>query len=159
MKGRRHSEASKAIMSANRKGRPSPMKGKPHTAEAKAKIAAAAIARNAAAAMHTPEAKAKAAAANRARTDSPNAMWGKARRVGEWEPDWHLREIGKLIRDARVERDVSLEELAAATGIGEATLSRIERAKSRRNNNRGATIASIIRIALALGVRPYELMP
>lgn len=105
----------------------------------------------------TPETRSKISAAMAGTMN--NAKWGKARKVGDWETDWHFREIGRLIRDARLERDISLEELAAATGIGEATLSRIERAVSRRSRNLGPTVNSIVRIALALGVRPYELMP
>jgi transcriptional regulator with XRE-family HTH domain len=88
-----------------------------------------------------------------------SAKWGKCRRVDDHELDWHIREIGRLIRDARLERDVSQEELAAASGIGQASIVRIEAGKGRRGRNLGATVTSVIRIALALGMRPYEWLP
>jgi ribosome-binding protein aMBF1 (putative translation factor) len=108
--------------------------------------------------LQTPEVRAKRAA-SQAGEPGRSAMWGKARKVGDWETDWHFREIGRLIREARKERDIPIDELSEATGIGKTTISRIENAKSRRARNLGPTANAIIRIALALGVRPYELMP
>lgn len=128
----------------------------PISAEGRARISAASKARGNAH-LRTPEVVAKQTAHSKGNLYS--VKWGKARKVGDWEPEWHIKEIGRMIRAAREERDISLDELSAATGIGEATLLRIEHGKSRRARNLGATISSIVRIALALGVRPYELMP
>lgn len=124
----------------------------PHTAAARKRMSEAKVG--------VPKSEAHKATTAQALAGNVNAAkWGKARRVDDHEIDWHIREIGRLIRDARVERDVPQEELAAAAGIGVACLTRIEHGKGRRGRNLGATTSTIIRIALALGVRPYELMP
>lgn len=133
--GREVSDETRAKMSAATKGKPRP------TAH-----------------LQTPEVRAKRAA-TLAGEPGRSSMWGKARKVGEWEPDWHYREIGRLIREARKERDIPIDELALATGLTTATISRIENGKSRRSNSTGPNVGSIIKIALALGVRPYELIP
>jgi DNA-binding XRE family transcriptional regulator len=88
-----------------------------------------------------------------------SAMFGKARKVGEWETPTVLRHMAAQIKEHRLAQDVTLAELAAATGIDEATLCMIERGKGRRKSFNGPYVGTIIKIALALGVRPYELMP
>lgn len=108
---------------------------------------------------HTRTPEMRAAASVQMTGNVNRAMWGKARKVGEWEHEVLLRQMGELVRAARLARDVSLEELSAATGIDEGQLSRIENGKTRRTVNRGPLAGTIIRIALALGVRPYEVMP
>jgi ribosome-binding protein aMBF1 (putative translation factor) len=124
----------------------------PHTAEARRKVSEAQKGHAVSA-----ETRAKLSEAMMGKLNS--AKWGKCRRVDDHELDWHIREIGRLVRDARLERDVSQEELAAASGLGIASICRIEQGKTRRNRNLGGTVSTIVRIALALGVRPYELMP
>lgn len=108
---------------------------------------------------HTPSAETRAKIAATMRGNDNGAMYGKARKVGEWEPRPLFVQMGELIRDARMAADVALSELSAATGIHVATLSRIENGKSLRARNRGARLETVIKIALALGVRPYEVMP
>jgi len=66
------------------------------------------------------------------------------------DPD--LVALGAAIRRARVERGVSQEELAFRSGIDRAYMSSIERGQQ----NPG--IASLIRVAVALGLSAAELM-
>ncbi len=61
------------------------------------------------------------------------------------------RAIGRTIRSARMERDLTLKQLARRTGLSVSLLSQIERAES------SASIASLFRIALALGVKMADL--
>jgi len=81
------------------------------------------------------------------------AMWGKARRVEVRRLDLYLIATGARIRAVRLERDISLAELAAAIGGHPTTVHKIETGK------RNASVRTIARIALALDVSPSELMP
>ena len=59
---------------------------------------------------------------------------------------------GSKLRRARRGRALSQQDLAAATGVGQATLSDLERGK------RGARASTLRKLAEALGVEPRELM-
>jgi transcriptional regulator with XRE-family HTH domain len=62
--------------------------------------------------------------------------------------------LGQNIRDARLERDVSLKDLAAAIGSHASTVHRVE------NATRGdVLLTTVIRICVALGINPSEVMP
>lgn len=87
------------------------------------------------------------------------AKWGHAHRIHPNEPLVLIKQVGRLIRDERLRQDIPQSEIAAATGICEQTLVRIEQGSTRRNHNRGMRLDTLVRIALALGVRPSELMP
>ncbi len=59
---------------------------------------------------------------------------------------------GGKLRRARRGRALSQQDLAAATGVAQATLSDLERGK------RGARASTLRKLAEALGVEPAELM-
>ncbi len=59
---------------------------------------------------------------------------------------------GKRLRRLRRERALSQQDLSAATGVAQATLSDLERGK------RGARASTIRKLAEALGVEPKELI-
>lgn len=99
---------------------------------------------------------------------STGARRGKARRVDpRWMPDY-IKAIGRRIHDLRLERDVAVAELAAATGLGSSAILRLERGFVHRKREIegkrieagvGTRITTVIRCALALGVSPREVMP
>jgi DNA-binding NtrC family response regulator len=66
------------------------------------------------------------------------------------EADLHLS-IGRVIRDARKNQDLTLKQLARRTGLSVSLLSQIERAES------SASISSLYKIASALRIRMSEL--
>lgn len=69
------------------------------------------------------------------------------------EPDGHdLRVLGRAIREAREQRGVSLEALAAASGIARGELAAIEAGRLDPGYRR------LRRVAAGLGVRPLALM-
>jgi transcriptional regulator with XRE-family HTH domain len=89
---------------------------------------------------------------------------GKAARVDHGEVGRWVIAVAREIRDKRLETDVSVAELSAATGVTKSTLHRIERfannpADPAVRKGGSTKIATIVRIALALGVTPQELMP
>ncbi len=88
-------------------------------------------------------------------------MHGRARRVASSEVPRYFVILGQRVRDARLERDVSMVELAAAIGSNQHHIARLERGNVRRGEvgNYGPSTGMVIRIALALGVSPSELMP
>ena len=59
---------------------------------------------------------------------------------------------GRRLRRARRGRALSQQDLSAATGVAQATLSDLERGK------RGARASTVRKLAAALGVEPRELM-
>ncbi len=59
---------------------------------------------------------------------------------------------GRRLRRLRRERALSQQDLSAATGVAQATLSDLERGK------RGARPSTVRKLAAALGVEPKELM-
>jgi transcriptional regulator with XRE-family HTH domain len=59
---------------------------------------------------------------------------------------------GRGLRRARRDRALSQQDLSAATGVAQATLSDLERGK------RGARASTVRKLAEALGVEPRELM-
>jgi transcriptional regulator with XRE-family HTH domain len=59
---------------------------------------------------------------------------------------------GRGLRRARRDRALSQQDLSAATGVAQATLSDLERGK------RGARASTLRKLAAALGVEPKELM-
>lgn len=89
-------------------------------------------------------------------------MQGRAQRVRLQDVPQYFRIIGRLVRDARLERDVSLSELAAAIGTDQHHIARLERGVIRPKTNTkpyGPSTGLIVRIALALNMQPSELMP
>lgn len=78
---------------------------------------------------------------------------GKARRFDpRWDHDYRVA-VARRIRDARIEQDVAVLELAAATGLSAVTIHLIERGK------RTPLVSTLCRIAVALGLSPAELVP
>ncbi len=59
---------------------------------------------------------------------------------------------GRVLRRARRDRALSQQDLSAATGVAQATLSDLERGK------RGARASTVRKLAEALGVEPKELI-
>ncbi len=59
---------------------------------------------------------------------------------------------GRRLRELRVERALSLRALGERSGVGFATINNLE------NGNRPARLATIRKLAEALGVEPKELM-
>jgi len=59
---------------------------------------------------------------------------------------------GRGLRRARRDRALSQQDLSAATGVAQATLSDLERGK------RGARVSTVRKLAEVLGVEPRELM-
>ncbi len=59
---------------------------------------------------------------------------------------------GRRLRRLRRERALSQQDLSAATGVAQATLSDLERGK------RGARASTVRKLAAALDVEPKELM-
>ena len=59
---------------------------------------------------------------------------------------------GRVLRRARRDRALSQQDLSAATGVAQATLSDLERGK------RAARASTVRKLAEALGVEPKELM-
>ncbi len=59
---------------------------------------------------------------------------------------------GRRLRRLRRERALSQQDLSAATGVAQATLSDLERGK------RGARASTVRKLAAALGLEPRELM-
>lgn len=89
------------------------------------------------------------------------AMWGRARRVDpRWMNDYALA-LGRNIRDLRLELDISIDELSAASGVDKGVITRLERGIGTRNprNPRNPLYLTIVRLALALGVSPAEVVP
>ena len=64
-----------------------------------------------------------------------------------------VKEFGQRVREVRLERGLSQEQLAFDSGLHRTAISFIERAE------RSSTLETIERLALALDVQPGELMP
>jgi ribosome-binding protein aMBF1 (putative translation factor) len=80
-------------------------------------------------------------------------MHGHARRYDPKLDQPYQHAIAKRLQDARLERDVSLTELAAATGYDPSSIAKIERGENWPNTR------TLCRLAVALGLSPSELMP
>ncbi len=78
---------------------------------------------------------------------------GKALRVDPRIDRACQLEVARRIRDARLERDIAVNELSLAAGLGERGLYRIE------SGQRRPLAQTICRVAAALGISPSELMP
>ena len=59
---------------------------------------------------------------------------------------------GERLRQLRVQRAISQEDLGRVTGIAQSTISNLE------SSNRSARLSTIRKLAEALGVEPKELM-
>ena len=70
----------------------------------------------------------------------------------KWVDAYRLK-VGKMIRDLRVARGLTQEQLAAAAGLPQSHISRLECGKHT------ATYVTIERIAAALGAEPGQLDP
>jgi len=64
-----------------------------------------------------------------------------------------IRDFGERVRELRLERGLSQEELAAKAGLHRTAISFIEIAK------RSSTLETVERLARALRVQPVDLMP
>lgn len=94
------------------------------------------------------------------RGNTNRAMWGKARRVDPSQVTGYSMELGRRIRDLRLELDISIDELSAASGVAKTVITRLERGVScHYSGARNPHYLTIVRIALALGVMPSEVMP
>jgi hypothetical protein len=80
-------------------------------------------------------------------------LHGKAKRVDQRRIPVYLDRVRLKIRALRLEQDVSVDELAQASGMGRHGLWKIESGET------SANLRSIVRIALALGIQPSELLP
>lgn len=79
---------------------------------------------------------------------------GKARAVTDRATASYVRSFGKRLRALRIERDISVDELAAAIGHNApAAVLRIEL------GHRQPKLETIFRLSYALGILPGELMP
>jgi len=69
------------------------------------------------------------------------------------DPDEAMRYVGKRVWELRKARGLSQSGLAAAAGVPEATVSRVENGKS------NTELKTLIKLANALRVKPAELLP
>ncbi len=66
---------------------------------------------------------------------------------------WYLRLLYNM-RQARLERDVSMKELSAACGINDATIAKIE-----MGHQRDMKMTTLFRFARSMGLDVHELIP
>lgn len=99
----------------------------------------------------TAATKAKISASMRGNLNG--AMYGKARRYDPRSESAYRQALARRIRDTRKALDISCAELAAAIGGHPATITKIERCQ------KNPLYTTIVRIAVALGVSPSELLP
>ena len=71
----------------------------------------------------------------------------------EGEDSVYLQSFGRRLSALRVQRGLSLEQLAAATGLGEVEVRRVERGQ------RDLSVIALAEIARALDIQPADLMP
>ncbi|MEN1704599.1 MAG: helix-turn-helix transcriptional regulator [Planctomycetota bacterium] len=64
-----------------------------------------------------------------------------------------IQEFGKIVRERRLDADLSQEDLAFAAGLHRTAVSHIEQA------TRSSTLETVEKLAKALGVQPADLMP
>lgn len=81
-------------------------------------------------------------------------MRGVARRVSAGDAAIYSARLGQRVRDARLERDLSCEELEYATGVSAFTIWCIERGRTR-----SPKFDTLVKIALGMGMQPSELIP
>jgi ribosome-binding protein aMBF1 (putative translation factor) len=81
------------------------------------------------------------------------AMWGKATKYDPRRERAYRHALAHRVRNARLEADVSIDELAAAIAGHPRTIHEIETAAI------NPKFMTIVRIAVALGLSPSELMP
>lgn len=78
-------------------------------------------------------------------------MSGHARRIAKATVAVWLADTMRRLRDLRLENDISLAELAAATGLHERYIARL------CEGRRSPSIRTLISLSLAMGVSPAEL--
>ncbi len=86
--------------------------------------------------------------ARKARKAKLRKVGNVARQVGEFN-----RKIGGTVRELAKARGATTITLAAAIGVSQAQISRLE------NGLQGFRSATLFKIAMALGVKPQELLP
>ena len=69
------------------------------------------------------------------------------------DPDWLYQEIGRRIRDARLDADLTQETVAHQSGLARTSITNIEM------GNQQPTIHALWRIADAVHKSPCELLP
>lgn len=79
-------------------------------------------------------------------------LYGHATRVDLARVPLYQKGLARRVRDARLEAGVSRAELAAAMGTSEGAVYRLEKCQ------RDPKYATIVRVALALGLSPTELV-
>jgi ribosome-binding protein aMBF1 (putative translation factor) len=92
---------------------------------------------------------------NRVRRGRPGGardQRGRARRVEDRVVGSVVRRAMARLRSLRVERDVSVLELAAAAGVDDSHIRHLERGCC------NTTIDTLVRLACALGVPPYTVL-
>ncbi len=95
----------------------------------------------------------------------PARPWGlnaPARTVSARELAAYVAAIGRVVREERQARGISIVTLAAASGVNATTLHRLERGQMSRGKParmNGITLRTIFAIARALDVTPREIMP
>ncbi len=80
-------------------------------------------------------------------------MHGKAKLVDQKKIPLYLVRVAKMVRDARIERDVSVDELSRASGVDRWSIWKLEACRN------SANLSTLVRLALALGMQPSELLP
>ncbi len=86
-------------------------------------------------------------------------LHGRARRFDpRWDYAYSLA-IARNVRQVRLERGISIDELAAASGVCRDVLFRLERASSSRGTPANPYYRTIVRVAVSLGLSPSELVP
>jgi transcriptional regulator with XRE-family HTH domain len=73
--------------------------------------------------------------------------------IDEGEDSVYLQSFGRRLQALRVQRGLSQEELAAASGLGPAEVRRVERGQ------RDLSVIALADLAKALDIMPADLMP
>ena len=73
--------------------------------------------------------------------------------IDEGEDSVYLQSFGRRLQALRVQRGLSQEELADASGLGPAEVRRVERGQ------RDLSVIALADLAKALDIRPADLMP
>ncbi len=73
--------------------------------------------------------------------------------IEEGEDSVYLQSFGRRLAALRVQRGLTLEELAAASGLGPQEVRRVERGQ------RDLSVIALADIAKALDIQPADLMP
>jgi transcriptional regulator with XRE-family HTH domain len=73
--------------------------------------------------------------------------------IDEAEDSVYLQSFGRRLAALRVQRGLSQEQLAAASGLGPGVVRRVERGQ------RDLSVSALADLARALGIQPADLMP